>query len=1244
MGGKTIRMSSTKLEALQLQSSAKGVTIPWVRGVTRIPTNLMWANGFKAIEHTTTQSGGKGGGPKISTTDYTYQVSLYLGLCHGPIIDTPRAWVGKGVYGASFNGAQLTTSAASYTLPATGAMTYTIPSPSTLVAVISVEVTLASGDKMMLVDGVDFSRAANVITVLNESLRGLLITITYQSSSAPLTHAALTDIGLTFRAGEIGQAQWSGFSQWPSEGLAYGGFAALAGLNYDLGTSATPPNHTIEVVAPMAYHLSQVVPDVDPSLFLRELLLDQRAGASFPGKFLGDFSRWSTYCRAANLLVSPAIKEQTSASQIIKTAADLTNAVISTTSGKLQILPRGDSVESANGVTYTPNTAPVYDLDDECYVPSSTSASPVKVRLKSNTDRYNSWSLQFLNRLNGYTSEPVDDQDEADIAARGLVANPAAVDAPWICDPNIARKAVRLMLQRSVSVLREYEVPLPPHFSLIDLVDPLTLTDTSLGLNRQPVLVTGIDEDAEGNLTILCEDYPIGSASAPELNGPPDQGYTPNYNVTPGSAPGAVVFEAPYPRTQTGLGIMVAVKSSGDPNWGGAQVWVSMDGTNYRMAGTAYGPARTGTLSEAFGSVSTSLKVTGVTDGQLNSGSALDASNLVTLCYVGGSAPKFLAYQTATLTGAGAYTLGGLVKGAYDSDTATTAPIGTDFVRVDAAVIQSEDLDPSYIGKTIYIKLCSFNIYGGGVQSLADVSPITYTVTGSQYARKGIDYRVVAKGNSDTQSPANAGLYNLGTKAPLVGGARSYVMARIRRTAPYDVTFVQTYDVYGNGALTSGRNAATLAADLNASDNTTIVVVWTYDEPQGNRLTSGLDAAMYRCGASSSVFGSPNFKSRGAYILVGIPGCGQGGGVEMYNGDTDDSTNAWAMLDFHIGPDGYRVTGGSTPRTLRDYSYTGDLNASAGTVLVLWGSGATLQGSTLTMTSSPANWTTAGAYSLDGYTGGAFASAVAGFAPTSGTHGAAIGLNTDPTAGADWTTLDYAIHCQLSGTLYAMESGVATVIGSWAAGDVLAVVYDGVTVKYMKNGTTLRTVSAAAGIKFRCEARTSAACALTNIQFGPMSSVTGIGNSQLVDGAATDVLFDASVSGSIGNGPAGGATSVNSVIRTVSYTNTTGKPIPIQFEGGLTNSTLSWNTSYPTGDTKLIMEWSSATLSGSITLCSRWPASATTDPTISPVSQYQVTLPAGETLTVNLRVKLVHTYAALISWTSSYLRASVIKA
>jgi hypothetical protein len=50
--------------------------------------------------------------------------------------------------------------------------------------------------------------------------------------------------------------------------------------------------------------------------------------------------------------------------------------------------------------------------------------------------------------------------------------------------------------------------------------------------------------------------------------------------------------------------------------------------------------------------------------GQLASVSASDAANLLTLCYVG---TELIAYETATLTGAGKYALTTLYRGTYGS-------------------------------------------------------------------------------------------------------------------------------------------------------------------------------------------------------------------------------------------------------------------------------------------------------------------------------------------------------------------------------------------------------------------------------------------------------------------------------------------------------------------------------------------------------------------------------------------------
>ncbi|GAB2734014.1 PA14 domain-containing protein [Nocardioides pakistanensis] len=129
---------------------------------------------------------------------------------------------------------------------------------------------------------------------------------------------------------------------------------------------------------------------------------------------------------------------------------------------------------------------------------------------------------------------------------------------------------------------------------------------------------------------------------------------------------------------------------------------------------------------------------------------------------------------------------------------------------------------------------------------------------------------------------------------PVWSGGRSYnvyVWDKITRAA----TWQRKYDVYGNPA-----EAARMAADLNALPATGnhTVAVFTCDEPRGNRLSNGLDTAMYRIGASRAVFGATDgsFGARGAYLLVGEPGRGEGNPlVELQKGTAPDLATATAQ-------------------------------------------------------------------------------------------------------------------------------------------------------------------------------------------------------------------------------------------------------------------------------------------------------------------------------------------------------------
>lgn len=738
MGGKTISNSETKIEALKLQSSAYGVTIPLVYGVQRIAGNLLDYLGFKAVPHTETQ-GGKGGGVKVQNTSYSYQADVIMGLCHGPISDVPRIWRGKELYSGGVTPGQIQQASESYTVPGSGAMVYALGHAANYLAMVSITAQLYTqegvGDSLWqgyrtveLAQGIDYTVSAGTLTVLNTGMRGQSLAIVYQWLSGSRPQAAADQLGLTWKLGAIGQAAWSALPA--GRNVPYSGLAWVAGAAYDLGTGAQVENHLFEVVGPMAYHLGPTVPDVDPAQALRSILTQAQGGAGYPARLLGDWTAWSDHCCAAGLLVSPALEQQQTAADVLRLALELTNAAAVAADGLLKIVPLADAAEAGNGRTYTPNATPLYQLDDDCYTPADD-GSPISITLKSAADRYNHWRVEFLNRANAYAVEIAEAKDQADIDAFGLRTAPT-VQAHWICDAVVARKVAQIKLQRSLAVCAEYTVPLPEHYALIAPAELLTLTDTVLQMQDLPVRVTVIEEQDDGGMVYTCEDYPAGTASAATYPSQHGAGYGADYNAAPGNCDAPVIFEAPAMLTGTGLELYVAVRGSG-ASWGGAQVWVSFDGTNYRQMGTVYGGARYGTLSAGVSSGSAAMGVQGLGGAQLVAGSAADAAALATLCYVGGGAREYLAHQGATLTGAGAYTLGGLVRGAY-ATAAAAHSAGDPFVRVDDRVAKSGDLDAALVGKTVYVKVCSFNLFGGAVQSLADVSATAYTITGAMAA------------------------------------------------------------------------------------------------------------------------------------------------------------------------------------------------------------------------------------------------------------------------------------------------------------------------------------------------------------------------------------------------------------------------------------------------------------------------------------------------------------------------------
>ena len=96
--------------------------------------------------------------------------------------------------------------------------------------------------------------------------------------------------------------------------------------------------------------------------------------------------------------------------------------------------------------------------------------------------------------------------------------------------------------------------------------------------------------------------------------------------------------------------------------------------------------------------------------GVLVTATDLDAQLANTLCIVNS---ELVSYATATLTSANHYSLTYLYRGLYGTAVATHSS-GAPFARLDGTAFEY-DLPAQYVGKTLYIKLQSFNVFGGGV-------------------------------------------------------------------------------------------------------------------------------------------------------------------------------------------------------------------------------------------------------------------------------------------------------------------------------------------------------------------------------------------------------------------------------------------------------------------------------------------------------------------------------------------------
>ena len=384
--------------------------------------------------------------------------------------------------------------------------------------------------------------------------------------------------------------------------------------------------------------------------------------------------------------------------------------------------------------SYTPNLTPAYDLTDLDFVDEKGNKDPVQVERADVFSLPTIQRIEVLSRGNQYSATPVEARDQSQIEIFGPRVG-ATIQAHEICDEFVMGPLIaQTILQRELYVRTKFTFKLSWEYCLLDPMDIVTITDPNLGLSNYPVRVIEIEEDDKGLLAFTCEEL-VSGVSTPQYypSASPSGSFQPNWGVpaVPVNAP--LIIQPPASLTGGVDQIWVGasgINGGGGSQWGGANVYVSIDNVTYSQVAVLTAPLRQGFLSSAlpaaagWDSVDTLAVNLAESGGALAGTSQAAAQQGATLSVVEN---EFLAYETATLVSSNAYDLTGLARGQGGS-IATAHSSGASFARIDGAVIRYM-LPANFAGLTLYFKFQSFNIFGGGAEDLSTVAVYPFVPT-----------------------------------------------------------------------------------------------------------------------------------------------------------------------------------------------------------------------------------------------------------------------------------------------------------------------------------------------------------------------------------------------------------------------------------------------------------------------------------------------------------------------------------
>lgn len=528
-----------------------------------------------------------------------------------------------------------------------------------------------------------------------------------------------TQLNLTIFTGADDQQPW-GYLQTkhPEAALNYPGISYAASGAYDLGDSASLPQHTFEVQG--LGRFSGTVPDATPLRIITDMLTDPAAGAGFPVERLGDMQAFDDYTVAMGLFMSPVLSDAAPAIDAMQHMAELTGSDWVDSNGQIRLIPLTTVAVAGNGRTYQPDLTPVYRLSDDDYLPQDD-GEPVKCKRSLDTDAFNILPLSFSDRDNDYNTNSMSAKIQSNIDQWG--ERPAdQLDAPWICTAATAENAAYLKLGRMLYGRNQYMFSIPAsRFLLLECGDTVAINDDNLGLVDELVRVIQIDTSADGQMDITAEEIVIGYGAPMAFGTQSALGYRVNFNSAAAYANDPVIFNAPLSLTNNVPQVWIAAAGA-DTNWSGCDVWISLDGLTYSSIGVITSPARYGELINAVGEGANELDLDmSLSAGTLQGG---DADKNVTLSWLDG---ELVSYARATLNNDKTYKLEGVLR-ARQRTLPAEHPESSRFVRLDDAVFKYTVPD-WFLGSAVFVKFTSRNEVGGATQALEEVDAYLHTIS-----------------------------------------------------------------------------------------------------------------------------------------------------------------------------------------------------------------------------------------------------------------------------------------------------------------------------------------------------------------------------------------------------------------------------------------------------------------------------------------------------------------------------------